>query len=848
MKRKVAVAWISVLGSSPAWAADLSNFPPTDSPYGWIAPVAVSQQDISDGNAKLYRGWFDNVTQAGDLVRHSISTSGAVSSTPDWKAAALLDARTYSNRMVIKGSDTSYNLCASGDALEAFLCGDNSNEVSTGGSGAYRDRTSDLGTLIHSNPVHVAAPRFAYPFDNYLGFRKTWLNRSERIYVGANDGMLHAFDGSGNEIFGYLPGTTYAKTASWATDTSGAHRYLLDGPLVTGDAYADFDGSGNEWATLLVGGLGAGGTGYFALDVTTPVVSGASVSTVADTKLWEWGPDGIGIGHTYGAPLIARTNADGKWALIAGNGYAQGGEPILYVREIQAPQTVIQDFNSLESPAVAPSGNGLSGPAAIDVDGDFKVDYAYAGDLNGNLWRFDLSKTAPSGWSATKIFTATDGTVAQPILATPELALLPDNKVMVYFGTGDPWNISSTTQHSLYALKDSFGSDTYSRDDLQARSLASTTNADYLTMDETASPNDQAVDWSSQHGWYVDLSTDQHLLQTPVLDDSRIQFVAHDLNAGNNWLIHLEYTDGRLPEKVIFDINGDETLTPAGDNIDYVDASDEGDRVVGLRVKANLVSGQRLALNDQGAALSYFNTWHAGTAGSEGSKVTTYGPAKCSTMTFSRLRVLNDDIDVTFDYTAHTLGGDFTASITVDPEEKDDNARSPGLDNYPTTAGADSGILTGTDTVQKWFGLELEVLADTVGSNDTQLVVTYHGPYRSNGFTLASSSNMYRIDDEGGFAIKTCEYPAGDYATKSCTGKPTCTQQKSRFDYENAKASVTFTGQTWSDLNASLEYDPTDTKEVEAIPSTPASGSSSGQLQNGADNQTGRLRWRELLF
>ncbi|WP_210396897.1 pilus assembly protein [Motiliproteus sediminis] len=854
MELKLTIGLIASTLTSAALAADLSSFPPTSTPFGSIAPPALTGSTISDGNQKLYRVWFDNVTLEGDLLRHAIDSGGAVTSTADWSAAAALDARSYDSRIVFKGSDGSYDLCTTtASNLEKYICGDNTNELSVGGTAAYRDRSSKLGTLIHANPAFVGKPTERYTFDDYLSFVNTHQNRAKRIYAGANDGMLHAFDDSGNEVFGFIPSLIESGLSNWAASTS-SHSYSVDGPLVVNDAHHNSFTTSTKWKTLLVGALGSGGKGYFALDVTTPKTSSDSISTIAGSKMWEFAP--TGIGYTYGAPIIARSNANSSnWVLIAPNGYDTGGEPILYIRDINSPTTVIKDFDNLLTPSTAPQGNGLSSPRGIDVNADHKVDYVYAGDLDGNVWRFDLTSSTASSWSATKVFTAADSSSnPQPILTAPEIGALPDGSLMVFIATGDPYGISSAATHTLYAFKDTptaaLGSP-YARANLQQRTLTLTSNSNYKTVDESSSPNNSAVNWSTQKGWYLDLAADEHILQPPQLHDSRIQFMIHDLGTGDNWLTHLEYTDGRLPDEVVFDRNGDDVLSPVYDNVDYVDGTDTGDLVIAMRINADLTSGPAIAERDS-SALSYVNLWNQGMAGSAGTTTTTttYAAASCSVMTFNRLRVVNDDINVTFTFTGYTAEGNIEASITVDPEEKDDNARSPGLGSYPSSAGAGTGVNTTTGNTENWFGLDLQVLADTVGSNDTRLQVTYHGPYRVNGFTLASSSKIHRIDDEDDAAIKTCQCSSANYDTKSCSGCTDCQERTSRYDYDTAKSSVTFTGKSWSDLNKSNSYTPTTTTTTTtgATTATAASGNQGSQLQSGDDSATGRIRWRELTF
>ncbi len=813
MNNMTTIAWLTALASFSVSAADLSAFPPTriaSGGFGSISPVALSQLDITDDNARLYQSGFDNYRLTGDLMQHAVASTGSPSI--NWSAASTGIPSIPTDRMVIKGSDSSFNLC--GVAQGSIAC------------------SSSLGPIIHSNPVYVGKPPFSYDFNGYASYTASQASRSGRIYAGANDGMLHAFDMTGMETFGYIPSMVESSLPSYE---AGDSPYFVDGPLVTGDAYhTSFTTSGN-WKTLLLGGLGAGGQGYFALDVTTPVANGAAVSTVAATKQWEFTP--AGIGYTYGAPIIGRTNLSTNWVLIAANGYKAGGEPILYVRDINTPATVIRDFDTLEVPIASPTGNGLSSPSAIDIDGDAIVDYVYAGDLNGNLWRFDLTDATASNWSATKLFTATDGSNPQPILAAPELALLPGDKVMVYIGTGDYLGVSSATQHSLYAIKDTPTASVataYTRSNLQARATSVTSNSNYLTVDESAAPNSSDIDWSTQQGWYLDLGSNEHILQRAVLYNGRIQFMSHNPSVGDNWFIQLDWEDGRLPDGVTFDTNADGALS-AADNIGYVSGSNPGALVVAEKLTADLISGPTLARKAE-LALAFFNQWHSGT----GDSVTTgvLAPKSCTSMGFDR-----------FDFTTAPAPTNysikFIAHLTNDPADDiwimrsgmNGAARTIGSTQTPPPGSGERGAGTGTTTAgnQSWSGLTM-YLGDP-GSDRVSMNVEYEGPYQINSFTIVFGNNKLRRIHDG---VATC----------NCTGRfHICDIASNRIDYgtSNVGVSAINLGSGWTLNSSSTPFHSGSDKTV-TTPGADANGSVGSTTQPLQNIQTGRLLWRELLF
>ncbi len=469
------------------------------------ASVALNTGSLS-ANSKLYQALFDSSNWSGEIKAFPIVqiglSPGSIGTTPDWQASVQLDAQSpNTGRNILTTQPSSGNgvsfrwnsldpaeqalLQAGGPVSEGqarldYVRGSRANETPNGLN--FRKRGSVLGDIVSSDPVFVGAPAFFYK--QRTGFAEGASNdafvsnkstRTPMIYVGANDGMLHGFDATtGNERLAYVP-SVVIPNLPLLTNSGYTHRFFVDGGATVGDAFGSFPACGGSpcWRTILVGGLRAGGQGMFALDVTDP--ASFSEGNASNIALWEFtdrdtNPGSAAnsnfdadLGLTYSQASIVRM-ANGKWAAIFGNGYnatvADGsasatGRAVLYVvdlvtgnliRKLETPQGLAQD------PTLTNSPNGLSTPAAVDMDGNHVIDAIYAGDLYGNMWKFKVDNANPSQWAVAfktgptyiPLFTACAGPCAapptndrQPITTRPEVGRHPVyTGVMVYFGTG----------------------------------------------------------------------------------------------------------------------------------------------------------------------------------------------------------------------------------------------------------------------------------------------------------------------------------------------------------------------------------------------------------------------------
>ncbi|MCZ6912897.1 MAG: PilC/PilY family type IV pilus protein [Proteobacteria bacterium] len=608
-KRTLRRAAILSLASAAAMAAAL--FVANDQPLGYIAPPALSGKNFSKGNVVAYTPWFEDGSFRGDLMALPVGTSGAVDFlTPQWRAATVLDTQDFlSGRRIVTtdglGAGIPFQFAAltpaqqsqiSSASLLNYVRGDRTKE----GNG-YRVRNSVLGDIIHSTPVYVGKPSAGFTDAAYLSFAIANAGRSPRVYVGANDGMLHAFDAaSGAEVFAYVPSMVMGNLPKLAAQPY-KHQYSVDGFLTSEDA--QFGGS---WHTVLVGGLGAGGKGYFALDVSS--ADAATEGIAAGKILWEFhsgSADAGNLGLGYSRPSIVKLNND-QWAAVVANGYLSAtGVASLYLLDVQTGAVI----REIIVPDLA--ANGLSSPILIDADADGLVDVAYAGDLNGNLWRFNLKSTSPAAWSvayegAPLFRTALNGGVRQPITTAPEVGRHPLGGVMVYVATGRLFTAIDTVDKTTQAVFGIWDNDWAAASvpigiaQLRPQQLKSATHFSgaSVRVATAGKPN-----WTVQRGWMTPieiadatvLDQGERVIQDISLRDNRISFVSVNpsIPTGDNWFIQLNALTGGAPTKTIIDVNADFVL----DIQDNVDGNGDGlvadipeDRAVGQYQNFGLAS------------------------------------------------------------------------------------------------------------------------------------------------------------------------------------------------------------------------------------------------------------------
>ncbi|MBK6293877.1 MAG: hypothetical protein IPF55_05685 [Rhodoferax sp.] len=360
-----------------------------------------------------------------------------------------------------------------GSARVDFLRGARTNEGSL-----FRVRDDLLlGDVVNSGVTYLAGSGPVMAGSNFAGhaaYRAANKTRPGVVYVGANDGMLHAFSGTdGKELFGYIPGSVFGNLPK-LTATAFQHRFFVDGTPMVGDIQTGV----STWGTFLVGGLGGGGQGYYALDITNQSgFAAASEATLSAMPKWEFtSAQDADLGYTFNEPSIDPTTgaylqiakvtegvsgSTGQWRVIVGNGFGStAGQAALFMLDANA--------GTVATKLVADIGpnNGLAAPTPVDTNGDGLVDTVYAGDALGNMHKFQFSK--PSGSNYVR---ATNGDSAgawrhlgvliatgEPITTAPAVSRACDGVGWsVNFGTGklnEDADYTDTSTRGFYSVID----------------------------------------------------------------------------------------------------------------------------------------------------------------------------------------------------------------------------------------------------------------------------------------------------------------------------------------------------------------------------------------------------------
>jgi type IV pilus assembly protein PilY1 len=616
---------------------------------------------------RIYQARFDSADWSGSVVSFPVDSTGALGDA-EWDVAEVIKTQDYDTGrewitwdptaatsdpsvfgagVPFRWSDlnavqqAALNTNPSTGAIDTkgsdrldYLRGDTSNEVSNGGG--FRDRNTPLGDVVNSTPTVVAAPQFGYPDDMEsvaysdfvaanddvecypLGVEQIPsnlrpvgdLDREPILYFGGNDGALHGVSAcTGEERIAYVPNSVYTKVSAGSTlsklsnltSPAYGHEYYVDGASTYVDAFWD-----GAWRTVLVGTLGAGGAGIFALDVTDPDKFDETYAD--DVVLWDITatPAVVGsafeeLGYTMSQPSIVKldnSSGTGDWVALFGNGYhGKSGKAILYVVRL-SDGALLQAIDLSATGPGSPShggSNGLSTVSPVDTDGDGAADLVYGGDLNGNVWRFPVNSSgAFSRATTTLLYSARSvGSVDQPITSRLAIGYHPTSALgrMVYFGTGkyyemvdqDPLN--AVLYNTMYGIWDRDDGNTIASvvarnsNTLQKQEITTQTTATFDGNEETIRVvSNSTVTWAGDDsgdssytcasgqscGWYLDLpDTGEKMVADPILRGGKLIFVttvpsriACD-EGGTGWLMEIDPRTGGRLDVAVLDLNGD---------------------------------------------------------------------------------------------------------------------------------------------------------------------------------------------------------------------------------------------------------------------------------------------------
>lgn len=528
--------------------------------------LAATTTSLQEENS-VFQASFGTANWSGTLISRDPKTLAEQWSAnfAPWQSRPIFTSRTESGNTVVVPFNWNSLIATERTALESeaivnYIRGERSNEKP---DGSLRRRVSVLADIAHSSPAYVGAPqnrnyqRYSWAgASTYPQFINAQRNRSPVVYVGANGGMLHAFNANlassekGKEIYAYMPQrmlTPAGQLASFAKETY-SHRFYVDGTPAVGDVYIN-----GQWRSVLVTTLGRGGNSMFALDVTNP----ANITLLWDITVPE-------LGLMTAKPLITRLN-NNRWAAVMPYGYNNSANKNgLLVVDIENAS-----LTKLELPSTA---GALGQPEGWDLDRNGNTDWFFAGDLNGNVWKFNLQASTSSSWGLangnTPLFTArAANNKAQPITGGISLSSHPQTgELWLFFGTGkylETGDSLNSDQQSWYGITD--GAAINSRSQLVQRSITNLTYSNGSITEQARSVSEAtASDMVGKRGWYMDLiDVRERITSKPRISGSNLLMntIIPDSDLcnpeGDGWIMAVDPFSGSRLKQHFFDLSKD---------------------------------------------------------------------------------------------------------------------------------------------------------------------------------------------------------------------------------------------------------------------------------------------------
>ena len=625
------------------WGIESRSAASLDARQNWMARATFYAQECADSVCSSYTDYWKN--------RNIFTYNVGVGKIPfTWSALSDLQKQALDPAAADPNGDgNTSDMLADSEVLN-YVRGDHTNEKNQL-NGTLRSRFSLLGDIVNSSPVYIGQPVENYLDQDFQDFKLKYTTdfRDDLVVIGANDGMLHVFDADdGSEVYAYIPSMLISKLPKLAVPPPYQHTYYVDGRLTVASAKID-----TEWKTVLTSGLGAGGKGLFALDMT-------SEDPLTHSVLFEKSNEipSAEFGYIYGRPTIYGM-ADGDWYVITGNGYGAGRAKLLLVNLRTKGVTAV---NTTDSDANA----GLSEPSLIDVNNDQIGDYVYAGDTKGQMWKFDFTKFDPTNPASVVVTMIHGGNPDQPITTAPAIGEHPNGGYMVYFATGNASSLTDAIDRNyppqaIYGIWDqatgstivpqTLGEDTATfsstttttvdnPDGTTTSSTTTTSNTEtvrYVVNDPfTADPNvtyqyicpanDNTC--TAIKGWTVPLGLNERLIGgSPQLRAGRVTLVLNNptgtnvdpddpskLTAdleGDSWLMSLDYLTGGDGVGTERDVNGGVALNLSGDDLlnedDMLTVNGVLKAPVGLRLGEGTISQPAIARRGPAIDIMYIN-------------------------------------------------------------------------------------------------------------------------------------------------------------------------------------------------------------------------------------------------
>ena len=598
---------------------------------GSSAAATTSNPNVTTGDNSVFSSTFMTTEWTSELINQPLDLSTATlpvynpkdPTTYTWAAQALLDAKTASSRTVYTsngtgspsliaftaanfGSSSHFNtpkisalsqFCASGSGclsaasqtsaaganLVDYLRGDRTHEGAVNPTNSpnayYRQRNHVLGDIVNSEAVYVKGSLYQYLDPGFSAYLNTIASRQAMVYVGANDGMVHAFyaadngdssiDG-GTEAWAFIPSAVLPNLYKLADQNyANLHQYYVDATPVASDVCTRqcSDTTNAVWKTILVGGLNAGGRSYYALDITNPT---------SPSLLWEF--TDTNLGYSFGNPIITKLN-NGTWVVMVTSGYnnVSPGDGVgrLYVLNA-ADGTIINQTSTGVGSATTPSGLANINSWVENSMVDNTSIRTYGGDVLGNLWRFNLNATGGDYRIQLLVNLKDSNNPAnpQPITARPELGKV-SGKAAVFVGPGKflgTSDLANTNQQSFYAVKDTVASSVTTSalwsDPRSSTCSSSTTTNCFVKQTITngicptgstvcsagqkiRTNSNNVVDFSNDNGWYFDLpdsgersNTNPSLMLGSLVFTSNTPSLSACTVGGYSYLYMLDYRTG----------------------------------------------------------------------------------------------------------------------------------------------------------------------------------------------------------------------------------------------------------------------------------------------------------------